>query len=76
LNDVFDAEAAFDLDPRRNRATGEDRFEMFHLDHRARAGRTWQTIRPLRAVDLVEEELNAGKMAAGAPRLVHPMCSA
>ena len=73
LVEVLDAEAAPDLDPHRACARGQGGFEGLHVDRHVGAGRTWQAIRPLRGVDVVEVELDAGEMAARAARLLHPM---
>jgi hypothetical protein len=73
LIEILDAEAAPDLHPHRACASGQGGFKALQLERHAGASRTWQAIRPLRGVDVVIVELDAGEMAARAARLLHPM---
>ncbi len=71
--ECLDTETAPDLDSHGARSGGQDAFDMFEIDRQAGAGRTGEPIVPRRGVDPVGEELDAGKMAGGTARLMHPM---
>ena len=73
--EIFDAKATSDVDTHRAGAIGQDGFDLLHTDRHAGAGRAWQTVRPFRGVDVVEEELDACEMSAWSARLLQPMGS-
>src|SRR4051794_26932274 len=63
LAEVFDAEAAPDLDPQRACASGQNGFELLQLDRHAGAGLARQAVRPFRAIYAVVIKLDTGEMA-------------
>lgn len=72
LSQSLDAAAAPDLCTQRLGADRKDGLDARHFDRHA-PDRAGQAVWPLRCIDLIVKELDAGEMTGGATLLLHPV---